>query len=374
MQSLAEYLAAKRSTWHEVASKSGIPLERIQSIGAGSEYSLGELRKLAKVLRVPISALSSESGIERLKLIFRQTSAKQDRIPTSSIDALCSRVEKILQVARGMPSNCSWLSYFSDLPPLPENAELFAFRFRERFLQGDQLIPVLTLPRVVTEDMGIFLLFTDDMDAEGASLLLEQYAFIFLAPRRFQPRMLFTLAHEAGHLLARHHDPNQGFATVDREGEIGSWGSPRSSSERFADGFASALLLPREAVVLLLRSVRETYSLTGSLGDIEINYLARFFGVSFEVAGKRCEALGLLPQFGARVLYDHLVKSHLNPERRADEVGLPPRENVEFPLPAKLLSAARQKVKDGSMSIGRAAEALRLPIEKLVASNVESGV
>jgi Zn-dependent peptidase ImmA (M78 family) len=211
------------------------------------------------------------------------------------------------------------------------------------------------------------------MEAEGASALVEQYAFIFLAPRRFQPRMLFTLAHEIGHLLARHHERDKGFATYDREGDIGTWISSRRRAEMFADGFATALLLPRDAVARVLRKVRDMYALTGPLGDIEINYLARFFGVSFEVAGRRCEALDLLPKYGARVLYEHLVKSHTNPERRADEVGLPPRAKIQFSVSTHLLTAARQKLREGVVSIGNVAEALHLPLESLFAANIESG-
>lgn len=372
MVRLAELLAEKKHGWDALAKKSGLAIERIHRISEGGACSLKEMRALANALHVPLSAFSINARDEKIKVLFRQNVSKRDTKAESNIEILSADMEKALGVARGMPTNSEWLSKFSDLPPKLEFAEHFAIRFRKLYFEDDQLGPALNLPKVSAEDLGVFVLFSNQIAAEGASALVEGYAFVFLAPRKFRPRMLFTLAHEIGHLLARHHEKDKDFATYDRERKIGTWSFSQRHDEKFADTFASSLLMPRNAVALMLRKVRETLDLAGPLGDLEISFLARFFGVSFEVAGRRCEMLDLLPPFGARALYDHLAKSHINPERRADKVGLPKREPIEFPPSPRLLEAARKQLQNGTASIGRVAEALHLPIEMILASNAES--
>jgi Zn-dependent peptidase ImmA (M78 family) len=183
--------------------------------------------------------------------------------------------------------------------------------------------------------------------------------------------MLFTLAHEIGHFVAQHHTNAAEFANLDFENEIGSWHAPRKPLEAFADSFASALLLPGPAVALAIKTFREMQKISDpELGDIEINLIARFFGVSFEVAGRRCEDLGLLRRGAARAIYEKITEEHKSPEKRAAEVGLPPRPELSFGTSKRLLKAAAAKIQTGEISTGRAAEALHVTISDLFAANV----
>ena len=83
----------------------------------------------------------------------------------------------------------------------------------------------------------------------------------------------------------------------------------------------------------MLKKLRELAyrSADANVGDIEISYVARIYGTSFNVAARRCEDLGLLPRGGAASLYDELKQKHESPEKRADAAGVPPRTDMDFP-------------------------------------------
>src|SRR5439155_10338864 len=124
------------------------------------------------------------------------------------------------------------------------------------------------------------------------------------------------------------------------------------------------LILARGVVGIALKKIKEVGKLASdNIGDVEILYLSRIFGVSFQAAAVRCEDLSLLPRGGAISIYEKLVKEHGSPEKRAAEINLPPRPKIEFPaIPRHLLDAAIRKVQTGEMSIGRASAALNLSI------------
>src|SRR4030095_16854249 len=194
----------------------------------------------------------------------------------------------------------------------------------------------------------------------------------FVSPR-FPPRMLFTLAHEIGHLIT-HHRANKEFACLDFLNTTGRIKRSSKKTESFADGFASCLRLPRAGVGIALKKVWELGKSTSSaIGDVEILYLSRIFGVSFQAAAVRCEDLSLLPRGGAISIYEELVKNHGSPEKRAEEIKLPPRPKIEFPtVPRHLLDAAIRKIQAGEMSVGRASAALNLSIADILARHAES--
>jgi Zn-dependent peptidase ImmA (M78 family) len=194
--------------------------------------------------------------------------------------------------------------------------------------------------------------------------------FVFVSAQ-FPPRMLFTLAHECGHLVA-HHNPTESFAVIDESTDAEGPSSPnKANEERYAGAFASALLMPRASVGIALKKIREAAKITqDALGDLEIGYLARIFGVSFWAAARRCEDLALLPRGGAASLNEKLVKEYESAEKRAEQAGLPPRQEVKFPpVPQTLLAAAIERVRSGELSVGRAASILGLSIGDLMAAN-----
>ena len=212
----------------------------------------------------------------------------------------------------------------------------------------------------------------DSNEFEGATAVVEREYFVFLGRRSFAPRMLFTLAHELGHLVALRPVPED-RVVLDVASDIERLRPATRRQERFADSFATCLLLPRRGVGIALKQIRALTKAEGdALGDVELLYLARIFSVSFEVAARRCEDLGLLPPGGAFSLYAAIRRQFGSPERRADSLGLPPRGEIEFPiLPPRLLDEAIKRINEGSISIGRASMALNLSIPDIVAMRSE---
>ncbi len=374
MNSISDHLSSRRLTVNTAAKNAGLSVERFQAVASGSEATLSEMRGIAKALRVPLSTLVDDAPAEPIKVLFRQTLGQREFKVSTSVDVISEQIRDTLIIAEGLPKNTSWLDLFRGIKPTLEAAEGFAELFRKAFGQLDDQEPFDHLPRVAHE-LGIYLLYCRDSSVEGVSAIVAERAMILLGPRNFKPRMLFTIAHEVGHLVAHHDKRDDGYAMLDREADFN--GIPKSSNreeEKFADAFASSLVLPRHGVLVAVKAIREQLKATGPLGDIEILWLAHLFNVSFEVAARRCEQLQLLPPRGARALYQRLMDDFTNPERRAEELGIPKRGEIEMDVSPSLLLAAVQKVRSGNLSIGRAAELLNVPVSKLFVANTESAV
>ena len=96
-------------------------------------------------------------------------------------------------------------------------AEANATAFRSLFFGGDELGPVLSLPKVAASAMGILVFVIRNSKIDGASAFIEGLPFVFVS-ERFAPRCCSHL-YEIGHLVA-HHDPSSSFAVVDSEVSI----------------------------------------------------------------------------------------------------------------------------------------------------------
>ncbi len=369
MISIAAHLSSRRMTWDTAAQKSGLSSERLQQVDSGADPTLGEMRMIAKMLRIPLSAFTEQAPPEPIKMLFRQTLAQPDAAKQTSIELLSSQIRDVLAFTSDLPTDLRWLDAFRGMNPRTTPAESFATVFRKLFSRTDALEPLQNLSQIAAE-LGIFVLFCRDSTIEGVSAIVDNRAFIFVGARTFAPRMLFTVGHELGHLVAHHSRAGENFALFDSElvGNTIEGGSSREE-EKFADAFASSLLLPKEGVIRFLRSVRSQLQATGPLGDIEILCLARFYNLGFEVTARRCEQLELLPRNGARALYQKLADEFGNPEKRADALELPPRDALRIDPSPVLLQHAVKKIRSGSMSMGKAAELLNMPATVLFAAH-----
>lgn len=352
-----------------LSAKAGVSTERLAALASGAEATLGEIRRIATALGVPIAAFAGEGTGERSRLLFRRATVAGKAVPQLALDHLSGKLDASLKVLTQRPASevVWWRGHFDVGPQNQRTAEVHAARFREVFFGGDQLGPLHSLPQIVAERMGVLLFVTRSSDFDGASAFLDGSAFVFVSAR-FRPRMLFTLAHEVGHLIA-HHDPVIPFAIIDED--IEDHGVSRTDQERYANYFASSVLMPAQGFAIALKKVREVAGTSGhEVGDLEINLLARIYGVSFWAAALRCEALALIPRGGAAALNERLNKAHGSAEKRAEEVGLPPRADIVFPpVPRTLLQSAVEKIRAGELSLGRAAALLELSISDLMTAN-----
>lgn len=369
MDRIRDYLA-ETSDLKALSAKAGIELARLGQLASGAEPSLAELRKLADALRVPITALSNATLENRAHILFRTAPVMGKRVSPLSVDLLSDKLDASLGVLpkkEAVPELAWWRPHFEIGVNSLQSAERNAHIFRAMFCGGDQLGPLLSLPQIVADRLGVMLFVVRSSDFDGASAFLDAAPFIFVSAR-FPARMLFTLGHELGHLFA-HHDPNEPFATIDEDVENRS--PAQRKEERYANAFASALLMPAKGFAIALRKIREVASSGGGdVGDIEINLLSRIYGVSFWAAALRCEALDLIPRGGAAALNEQLIKAHGSAEKRAGEVGLPPRPDIHFPqVPKVLIQGAIEKIRAGELSLGKAAAMLELSISDVMAAN-----
>jgi Zn-dependent peptidase ImmA (M78 family)/DNA-binding XRE family transcriptional regulator len=113
----------------------------------------------------------------------------------------------------------------------------------------------------------------------GASITDSHFSLIFINSIQPIPRALFTLAHELGHVLVQ-----DGEFIVDQDLVA------RSNSERFANAFAAAFLLPESE----LRS-----HIKGSVPDAhEMSEVLDLYGTSFETLVYRLHNLRIINAIG----------------------------------------------------------------------------
>lgn len=370
MPNLVNYITNSGLSSKSFAKKAGIEIERFTSITNGlEEPTMSEVRKISKVLKVPVELLiSNESQFEKVNVLFRQ--AVKNKKEQQEADKISYTVGNALSLLEDQQYN---RLLFDDVPSVENNhkgARLLASFFRKKYCHGDFLRPLLDLPRIVSEDLNV-ILFTLSLGSniEGASAIIDSIPFIFISPS-FGPRMLFTLAHELAHILS-HHNKGNSFAQVDEN--IDEIGRSKFVEEAFANAFASELLLPEEGVGVTLKSIRNHFGHSGAIGDIDIIYLSRIYGVSFDAAAKRCEDIKLLPSGGAISLSNKIKEEHKSAEKRADELNIRKRPPITFPkVSLTLIDLALEKINSGELSIGKASEILSVPMAELFKQNAKA--
>lgn len=355
---------------NEIAARTGLSRKRIDEILADSDVGLPELRALSLGLRLPLYAFAS--GVRpaqisaSLQMLFRTTGDEVYKYDPTR-ENVATFVGAALEVMPALTHLPDWLQgLIARKETIPE-AHRLASELRRIFFGDRPDEPILDLASILAHRGDVIIGRLRLSRYEGASLIAGNYSFIFVSPR-FGARMLFSIAHELGHIIAHHRTDN--VAIFERASQFGGGGRHRKS-EAFVNAFASALLMPDRGVGMMLKNVREILNVTApSIGDIEILLLARFYGVSFEVAARRCEYLELLPSGGAQSLLEEIKKNHTNPERRADEAGLPDRAPIEIPiLSENILNALIEKLDDGSVSVGWAADRFGLSINDIYAAH-----
>ncbi|HLX93887.1 MAG TPA: XRE family transcriptional regulator [Puia sp.] len=363
MQFLIENIKNSGLSSQILAKRSGLDTDRINSIRRGeSEPTMTEVRKLSKALKAPIEFLLSKGGrFPELSILFRKSYQKKSF--QYKVDKIAYLIGNAFLILEGESFEAVLPEQLPRVENTYSNARLLAGKFREFYCDGDFIEPLLHLPRIIAEDFKWMLFVTDlGNDTDGASAVVNKIPFIFVASR-FEPRMLFTLAHELAHIIA-HHGSQEDFITIDSEIEVGR---NRTKDEAFANAFASELLMPEEGVGFTLKSIRKSLNRSGDLSDMDLIYLSRIYGVSFDVAAKRCEDLRLLPSGGAISLSEEIRKDFGNAEKRAKGLNIKERPKPYFPKVSPiLLDAAIRKIHVGKMSIGKVSEVLSIPMAEIL--------
>lgn len=371
MANVASTLRALSLQTNEIASRTQLAPERVREILEGAQVSASELRALARGLKLSMRAFTSTgspAATSSLGALFRAPGvANSEREPT--LDRLAGFVDaalKVLPVRERLPD---WLDHFGlQGPETYEEAERLAAKLRAYIYPGNADSPAIDLPERLRKLDGLIVSQLKNSKYEGASVAAGGYLFVFVSPR-FPARMLFTLGHELGHIVAHHSLKS---AHLDLATSIGSF---RNRAEGFADAFSSAFLLPAQAVGGSLQAIRQLIGAkSDQLGDVEILILARLNGVSFDVAARRCEILDLLPRGGAASLSQYIRDNHRNPEKRAEALNLPPREQIRFDIVSPILMKfVHESVARGATSPSWIADRLGTSIESIYETHASMG-
>lgn len=369
MTVVADALKGLKISPQQIANRSSLPLDRVKRILAGDAAAISEVRAIAAGLRVPMHLLARTrppSDAVGAGVLFRNTK-RDDASYDLTVEKVAAFVEAALEILPTRDSPPAWMAEWRTEERSYQAADALAKRFRGMVYGDPENDPATDLIAVLGSLEGVIVGRLEHSRYEGVSLSAGNYCFIFVSPR-FAGRMLFTAGHELGHVLAHHQ--NGHAALFERPTDIGGFGR-HSREEAFVDAFASCLLLPDVGIGRSLRAFREHYKIeSDSLTDLELLLLARFYGVSFDVAARRCEDLGLLPAGIGHALSKRLSAEYGSAEKRADALGLPARSGMPFPpVSPALADALSRRISLGEVSIGWAADRLGLSIGEIIASN-----
>jgi Zn-dependent peptidase ImmA (M78 family) len=235
------------------------------------------------------------------------------------------------------------LNNLVDVVALAEDA---AIEERQRLGLGDQ--PVLHLRSILETEVGLRV-FYGDLPSPIAGM----YAFVtdlgccVLINRKHPPeRRRVSLLHEYGHVLVDRHKPGIDYLTMPGR---------KPANERFADGFASAFLMPATSV---RRRFLDVVSSTNNFLVADLCRLAHTYFVSVEAMALRLERLGLLPKGTA----DYLKESKLPVREAKEELHLPPHPVTDAPYPERYKFLAVYAYERGEIGDSELAHYLRCDI------------
>jgi Zn-dependent peptidase ImmA (M78 family) len=225
--------------------------------------------------------------------------------------------------------------------PIKRFAEHCAREERSRLNLGSHQ-PIYT-PRLVLEEVGVHV-FMEKLDSKLAGLyvFVPDFGYCILI-NRVHPgeRRNWTIAHEYGHFLLDRDKPGADYLQPMQR---------RSESERFADAFAAAFLMPETGVQ---RRFYEEIERSGDFKVADLCRMADYFAVSMMAMALRLEELNLIP----RGSWDAISESRVPVKALKQEVGIKPVLNHDtlesYPQRYKLLAVQafeEEKITEGQLA------------------------
>lgn len=223
-------------------------------------------------------------------------------------------------------------------------AEDLASSERSRLVLGDG--PLTELRRVMEDEVGVRIFFPQIPSRVAGLFLFAEPLGACVAVNAVHPasRQRWTLAHEYGHFLTSRQTAEVTFVDSGWKGR---------ASERFADAFAAAFLMPQDGLrrrVLQLRG-----QAPDGLTPADVLQLASRYQVSLQAVMLRCETLGLIPAGS----YDDLVSHGFKPREAAAILGVPAQQHDVELLPMRYQLMAAELYTKGALSEGQLAQYLR---------------
>ena len=342
---LAHARAAAAMTLAQVEDRTKIGKSSLSEFENGKrEPSLSQLQALSALYRRSVSFFLAEGEIPQETILWREKPTAECEETDRVFLRLCEQYHNLelwmgeelpvsLPIASGSPESFNYMQ-----------AEALAKSVRDELNLGDR--PGLSLLSVLEEVCAVKIFHLEfEPTGAAASTCSETYgAAMLLNAGNVRWRRNFDLAHELFHLLTWSVFRTGGGETTSL--------AAGDEEEKFANVFASNLLLPAEAV----RSAFAAKLCDGKMGYSEIHDIARQFDVSAEAVLWRLFNLRLLADEvradKVRAIAQQLADMHRTHEEREDTP--PPK------WPERYRALAVKALNSGSMSIGRFAEYLEI--------------
>lgn len=331
MSVLLDYLRARKIA-PETLVRAGLSESRSRELFENHEPTIEEIRAISRTLRVPARDLiiplrRASSDQTRFRSNFNYSSNEFSLLEALRVDSRFLEISDSIEIQSELP-------FFLEFPKDANSAEHLSRIFRTDLLDRDLISPLVDLPTIIFNKFRVITFLFSSRNIDGACFRGDKSAIIGIAERN-DIRMIYTLAHEICHLLTDVDDADPNGTWFDEDVLKPNRKDVRTD-ELFANEFAAALLIPVEG---LRRQIAIANALIEpkppSLTAFHIAHIARRFGTSFYVAGRRCESLGLLNTGATAALQNALNRQYGSAEKYADEVGIAARDPIDWLFPVK---------------------------------------
>ena len=351
---LQEARRARGLTQQEVAESLELARTTVTAVEKGERrIRPDELISLAELYGRPVSSFvgsrapSASFAVQFRTSVNRIGSLEAQQALSRGVQEFQDLCEDYLwlETSTGSRPRNSYPPEYDTAGLLPEEgAEDVAASERNRLGLGDG--PLLNLREVLENEVGLRVFYI-----RLPSHLAGIFAFTedlggCIAVNSLHPeeRRRWSMAHEYGHFLTSRFRPE--LTTLRQPGRV-------SATERFADTFAAALLMP--APGLRRRFYQVSRAGDGSVNAAEVCRLAHNYFVSVEAMFLRLEELRLIPAG----TWDRLRDRGFRVREAQEQLGLPPHPHDDMPLPLRYQFMAVQAHMEGELTEGELSRVLR---------------
>lgn len=348
-----------------VAAELGVLRPIISQIESGKRgVSSLELAKLGKLYGRPLASFFEEDAEEAraddpLTVLFRATELRpQDRRVVSEFEALCRAygdLERLLDLRdEASVPDYSTVGEPRDKLEAIRQGERVAVDERRRLGIGDD--PIRDVSELL-DSQGVRVFVRPLEEATISGLFLYDRAIgpcILINGAEHRNRLPFNLAHEYAHVLLDRKLRARVSATTRLIGESDDRGE---LLEVRANRFAADFLMPAAGIARFMSERGRSRHDRGKLDVVDVLYLQRSFGVSYQAMLYRLQNLGWLD----RARREELAR--LQPDVLRRTLGLDDDEQQgamrpERAYPPRYVYLALEAYKQAKISVGKLAELL----------------
>jgi Zn-dependent peptidase ImmA (M78 family)/transcriptional regulator with XRE-family HTH domain len=350
---LAEARRARGMTQQQAAAALGVARTTVTAMEKGERRPRGaELLRLAQLYGRKVGDLTRPlSPVRPLGFAVQFRAARGASADDPNVSADIAEFQSLAEdyaelehlAGTPLPRRYPELYDVSGTDP-GQAAEEVATSERARLGLGDG--PILDVWAVLESDVGLRI-FAPPFLSKTAGMFLhtsEYGSCIAVNGRHPEERRRWTVAHEYAHFLVDRHRPEITILPVYRR---------VPESERFADAFAAAFLMPASGLIRHFQAIKRAKD--GPITPADVLALCHRYRVSFQAMILRLEELRLLPP----ATWDRLRERGFKADKARALIDLPRIEPALRQLPLRFEVLAVQAFEQEKLSEGQLARMLR---------------